>query len=302
MKFIATILILLCASQCLASGWYWQDYGNGYYIKSNGIENDGFLYQRYGTCHPYRYQAVKVLAPVVQYSKDWAVNMANASYQIADKKLFLEAQRELFKQTPGYGSGYEYEYSTIQRGSQFFPLEYNQLDANALAHSLERATLRQSQSVDNSVAALGAATQQAVEANKTVMLFRAFAEGIQPQPTVETHTRTRGSAASSTFSTSAATASSIAGQALAFRHCASCHNGTDKSNPLNITAIPTYSPEERDSIATQSAKAMAEGTMPKNHPKLPDAEQSLIASWIRGPQSSVTYKAQVETLTEEETK
>lgn len=301
------IVIFLCASSAMASGYYMVPYGDGTYRAVNAAgENDGWVWESYRSCGcKYKcgcalgYRKVRKLE-VITHVDGWEKNAINATYRAIDKQYFLKSQALLASLAPdGYQQGYnsqQYAYSTVQRGVGIYPQQYNQLDANALGHSLERVTLRMTDTAGQSVAALGAATQQAVESNKQIMLYQAFAQSVQPQPTSETHYYQQSGGQSSSSGSYGVGGGqdpihamrSLAG-ASAVRACAACHSGPNAKADLDLASIDSYITEDRELIAEEAISRMigekskdpSTRMPPKGEGVAPDVAYA-IADHIRG--------------------
>ena len=299
-RFLLAVVMCFLTTPAFANGWYWVPHSSGYYIRTNYVDNDGFLYSRTGCCGHYNYVQVKAIPTVVQYSKGWQEAMANATYAFQDRQAFLESQRALLS-AGGYNTSNYLSQETIQSG--VYPLGYSQDDGNYLAHAAERVSLRVTDSANQLGAKLIEAAELDSESRAQALGLQAYMAFLNSPKTV---TRTFSQQSSTTNGTGAVSAlgNTNIGQQLATIRCSKCHGGANAKNGLDLSSLASYGAEDRKAIRAEAVAQMQSGEMPEGGPKLPDWEIAAIAEWIwptEEPQVR-TYKAKSQPQTQAEEK
>lgn len=309
MKKFAFILALLMLPTVASAGWWYVPNGSGYYFRTNGTSNDGWLYSKSYSCdscgrRTYSwvkhsqiagYGAPAYTAPPSKSAAEIGAGMLLKSEEF---KFLRETAAQAFGTPGGYyqQAGYEQRGNTAygpahQSGytlQSFQTITPQPLDVEAL---MERATRMATQAQDHGAAAtaqaqglLGQAQagQQAIaqtfaQAARELSVMQAL-QPIQPQQ-VQAQTQFHATASASSGQAEAPLPTQAQGmvaryQAIVTKNCVSCHDAESPDGGLNLAGdVAALDKERRYAMMLRVTTDDVAKRMPKDQPPLSDSDQ-----------------------------
>ncbi len=200
-RLLLVLLLLLAPSVARAGGWAYVEYSPGYFLRTNGVGNDGSVYVRtYNYCGQYSYayysalptstSTTTVYAP--SYSADWKSQMTTAISAANDSEFYLEAlqasgltTRAAAQAQQGYMTGTA-GYQSISVASQGYaaiggyqvgaiPAQIP-LDSGTALNNLNRSIDRVQDASSTGYALVGNLVGQTADAQAKLAQFRAISD------------------------------------------------------------------------------------------------------------------------------